>query len=280
MDIGFIGAGKVGVSLGRYLKENHVHLTGYYSQNPVSSKEAAAYTRTTSFSTVEDVVGESDLLFLTVPDGQVGKVWEQMKDLPVAGKIICHCSGLLSSAVFSEIAPRGAFGYSIHPLLAVSDKFQSYQTFYHAVFTVEGPEEKRNSVSELLRRCGNQIVYLDACQKAKYHAAAVMASNLVAALYDEAQKLLIECGFSRELAAESVNPLFLGNARAVAEKGAVAALTGPVERQDTETVQKHLEALDGNDREIYRLLSLQAVEIAEQKHPEKDYKELKGRFMQ
>lgn len=280
MDIGFIGAGKVGVSLGRYLKENHVHITGYYSQNPVSAKEAAEYTKTRSFSTVEEVAKESELLFLTVPDGQISKVWEQMKDLPVAGKIICHCSGLLSSAVFSGIAQRGAFGYSIHPLLAVSDKFQSYQTLYHAVFTVEGSKEKRDCVEKLLRQCGNQMVYLEPEQKVKYHAAAVMASNLVAALHYAAQKLLTECGFSKELASESLKPLFLGNAKAVAQKGAVAALTGPVERMDTDTVKKHLEALNGMDREVYRLLSLYAVEVAQQKHPERDYEELKGRFMQ
>ncbi len=280
MDIGFIGAGKVGVSLGRYLKENHAHLIGYYSPNPVSAKEAAEYTKTKSFLTVEEVVKESELLFLTVPDGQISKVWEQIKDLPVAGKIICHCSGLLSSAVFSGIASKGAFGYSIHPLLAVSDKFQSYQTMYQAVFTLEGSEEKRDSVKELLCRCGNQVVYLDACKKVKYHAAAVMASNLVAALYEEAQELLLECGFSKELAAESLKPLFLGNAHAVAQKGAVAALTGPVERLDTETVKKHLDALEGMEREMYRLLSLTAAKMARQKHPERDYKELEGRVLQ
>lgn len=280
MDIGFIGAGKVGTSLGRYLKENHMHITGYYSRNPVSAKEAAKYTGSKSFSSIGEVAGESEILFLTVSDGQIEKVWEQMKHLPVAGKVICHCSGLLSSAVFSEISQKGAFGYSIHPLLAVSDKFQSYQNFSSAVFTLEGAKEKRETVAELFRQCGNPVEFLTADGKEKYHAAAVMASNLVTALSYAAESMLLECGFSKESAAKALTPLFLGNARAVAEKGAVHALTGPVERLDVETVEKHLKALDGREREIYRLLSLYAVELAEQKHRDRDYGDLKGRLKQ
>lgn len=278
MDIGFIGAGKVGTSLGKYLKQNRQHITGYYSQNPLSAKEAAEFTGSKYFSTLKEAVGESAVLFLTVPDGQIGRVWMQIKDLPVAGKIICHCSGLLSSAVFSEISQKGAFGCSIHPLLAVSDKFQSYQQLSRAVFTVEGAQEKREELSDLLRCCGNPVVFLDEKVKEKYHAAAVMASNLVLALNYGAQKLLTECGFSPELAAKSLTPLFLENAHTAAQKGLTAALTGPVERLDTETVSCHLSALEGTDREIYRLLSLYAVELAEQKHPQRNYEELKGRL--
>ena len=46
MKIGFIGAGKVGFSLGRYFMERNVCVSGYYSRNLNSSKEAAAFTKT------------------------------------------------------------------------------------------------------------------------------------------------------------------------------------------------------------------------------------------
>ena len=41
MKVGFIGAGKVGFSLGKYLKENGVEITGYFSKSPESAKSAA-----------------------------------------------------------------------------------------------------------------------------------------------------------------------------------------------------------------------------------------------
>ena len=43
--IGFIGAGKVGFSLGKYLKVNKITVTGYYSRNEDSSKESFNFYR-------------------------------------------------------------------------------------------------------------------------------------------------------------------------------------------------------------------------------------------
>ena len=42
--IGFIGAGKVGFALGKYLSENNINLVGYYSKNINSAIEAAKFT--------------------------------------------------------------------------------------------------------------------------------------------------------------------------------------------------------------------------------------------
>lgn len=280
MDIGFIGAGKVGISLGKYLKEHQVHITGYYSRSPVSAKEAAEFTDSKDYQSIDKLVDESEVIFLTVPDGQIEGVWQQIKDLPVGGKIICHCSGALSSAVFSEISQRGAFGYSIHPLFAVSDRFQSYKELSQACFTMEGAEERLGEMAGLIRKCGNSLEIIAPSVKPKYHAAAVAASNLVAALCDLAGEMLLDCGFSKENAAKALMPLFLGNARAVAEKGAEEALTGPVERGDVKTVEQHLSLLTGSEREIYRLLSLKAADIAGRKHPDRDYEALKRRLMQ
>ena len=66
MKIGFIGAGKVGFSLGRYFMEHHMDVSGYYSQNPESAKAAAVFTQTAFFETLEDVVRKSEVIFLTV----------------------------------------------------------------------------------------------------------------------------------------------------------------------------------------------------------------------
>ena len=44
MRIGFIGAGKVGCSLGKYLKENGYTVSGYLSRNYENSKFASEFT--------------------------------------------------------------------------------------------------------------------------------------------------------------------------------------------------------------------------------------------
>ena len=67
-------------------------------------------------------------------------------------------------------------------------------------------------------------------------------------------------------------PLMRSNLAHVIEYGAVSALTGPIERGDTQTVQKHLSCLtERDDRQLYALLGLEQVKMAQEKHPEQDY---------
>ena len=44
MRIGFIGAGKVGFTLGKYFREHGIEVTGYYSRSIQSASEAAEFT--------------------------------------------------------------------------------------------------------------------------------------------------------------------------------------------------------------------------------------------
>ena len=69
--------------------------------------------------------------------------------------------------------------------------------------------------------------------------------------------LLSECGFTPEEAEHALMPLFANNAENMERFGCEKALTGPVSRGDVATVEKHLQALDGDAREVYRLLSKQ-----------------------
>ena len=50
MKVGFIGAGKVGFSLGKYFKEHGVDVTGYYSRLESSAQSAANFTKTKKYT--------------------------------------------------------------------------------------------------------------------------------------------------------------------------------------------------------------------------------------
>ena len=113
---------------------------------------------------------------------------------------------------------------------------------------------------------GSEMCIRDRAEKVRYHAAAVLASNQVIALYQRACDELVRCGFTPENAEKALAPLFLGNAEHVAQDGVIASLTGPAERGDTATIQKHLDCLDGSTREVYALLNDTLLEIAVRKH--------------
>lgn len=272
MRIGFIGAGKVGFSLGKYLSLHGSDIVGYHSQNPASAQEAAAFAGGAAFDSPAALVAASDIAFITVPDGKIASVWQELASaagagtLDLAGKTVCHCSGALSSTVFDGIEELGGWGFSIHPLYAVSSKHETYRELDRALFTVEGSAARLDDMVAFARSWGNEVQAIRAEDKVRYHAAAVMASNLVVGLMHAASGELVRCGFEPDAAERALRPLFIGNAQHIVDDGTAQALTGPAERGDTATIQKHLACLDGNHREVYRLLTDELFEVAAIKH--------------
>ena len=136
---------------------------------------------------------------------------------------------------------------------------------------MEGGPEYLEYWVRTLRSIGLTVKTIGSDDKVRYHAAAVMASNLVCGLYAAAAEELVRCGFSREEAEQALAGLFLDNAGGIVKKGVRAQLTGPLERGDRLTVEKHLKVLDGEHKKIYRELSEEVLRVAEEKNPERDY---------
>lgn len=270
--IGFIGAGKVGVSLGKFFREGGLTVTGYYNRHREAAQAAAEFTESRCFDSAKAVAEASDAIFLTVPDNQIQAVYESLRGLDLRGKKICHCSGVLSAEeAFPDVAALGATGYSIHPLFPVSDKWASYKELGSAFFCVEGTGPLDFWV-KTLESLGAKVQEISDDAKVKYHAACVFSSNLVCALVDTGLTLLQECGFTEAGAREALAPLALSNMKHLLEDGLVQALTGPVERGDSETVRKHLSVLgDGPEAALYRAASEALISIAERKNPDRDY---------
>ena len=117
MKTGIIGAGRVGCSLGKYFRSKNADLVGYYDTNAAAAEEAAAFTQTAGFNQVQQLVRESDILFITTPDSLLVPVWEEIKGMSHRNQIICHCSGALSSDSFSGAKEAGVSCCSVHPML-------------------------------------------------------------------------------------------------------------------------------------------------------------------
>ncbi len=276
MKTGFIGAGKVGCSLGKLFSTRGIEVSGYYDRNTTYAEEAAQFTDSKVFADTETLINASDVLFITVPDGLITTVFEEIRTLPIEGKFICHCSGSISSEdAFPGIGSTNAYEYSVHPLFAVSDRFGTYQELADAFFTLEGNRQHIDEMSRLLSRAGLRFQIIDSSAKTRYHLAAVYSSNLMLALIQKAVTLLQECGFTESDALKAITPLVSGNVKHALEAGPAKALTGPVERGDITTLQKHLEVSAGDDdRELYTLLSKELLPLAKAKNPERDYGEL------
>ena len=274
MKIGFIGAGKVGTALGDYFHKKGLILSGYASRSLQSAKEAAQFTNSIFYSTYEALIADSDIIFLTVSDGAISSVWNLIKEIPMQDKIFCHCSGSISSQIFSDIHTQGAFAYSIHPLLAIHSKEHSYDNLTRAIFTVEGDQLHLDTIVHLLEGLGNPVQSIPTDAKPLYHAAAVFASNHMVALAKISMDLLMDCGFDESSALSAITPLLMGNISNIANVGPTLALTGPIERNDTSTIQKHLDCLDASYQTLYKELSKVLIGIGKEKHSELNYEEM------
>ena len=191
MQIGFIGAGKVGFSLGRYFAENGLTVSGYYSRDIQSRTEAAKFTGSAVYDELSELLENSDTVFITVPDNSIREVYEQIRDIGIAGKQICHCSGAMSALeAFPDIARYGASGCSIHPLFPVSSKYDSFRELRNAFFCIEGSEAHVMQWKKIFEEIGNPVRVISGNNKCEYHAACVVSSNLVRALAEEIIQLL------------------------------------------------------------------------------------------
>ena len=267
MNIGIIGAGRVGTSIAKYISKSSCHtITGFYSERYEDAVTSADFCHTRPFQTLSQLVSASDTLFITVNDGQIKNVWDCI-DKPSAGnKIICHFSGSLSSDVFAFANDYSICTGSIHPVYAFSDKFSSYRELDKAVFTVEGDKFFVDSMKDLFSAFGNRIFTIDKQYKALYHAGASMASNHLTGLLQTVVDMLLQCGFCEEEAYTVLRPLMTNNLQTALEKGTVYALTGPIERGDIATVQKHLTVLNTEQKAVYQALGRQVIATARRKH--------------
>src|SRR5690554_6813742 len=109
MKIGFIGAGKVGTAFGLYLRNHGFNILGYYSRSDESSKRAAELTKTNQYLQLKDLTLESNTLFITTNDDEIGKVIDKLinENLLRPGQHLIHMSGASTSDVLKDAAKLG-----------------------------------------------------------------------------------------------------------------------------------------------------------------------------
>lgn len=259
MNIGFIGAGKVGCSFGHYLKQQDLPVVGYYSLSKSSASYAAVLTKSSPLN-LEELVNQSNYIFITTPDDEISNIWEKIFNYDLKDKFIFHMSGCLSSDVFKGYKDKGANCYSLHPLYSFADKNSS--DLKDVIFSVEG--ENIEKIKNFLKKANIDYFIIDKEKKPIYHASAVFISNYLVSLAKIAENLLVDCGLNKSQCIKGIYPLMESTLNNIKEMGIDNALTGPIIRGDINTIREHLNYLDKYD-DIYRELGNIALDIAKDK---------------
>ena len=248
MKIGFIGAGKVGQSLGLLLRDQGYTLAGFYTRQANGLQLDQRLSPVKLYSDLTKIIEDSDVIGITVPDDQIDMVISEIALLPldVTHKHYFHTSGAHS---IESMKILGNHIFSMHPLMAFPTVVDDVNRFKDIYFGIE-------NLSAFIETGLDQVIMhyieIQSEQKAKYHAAAAIVSNYLVAVIDFGLSQFMDLGIEPNEAQKALWPLIMNTIENVNQLGTKSALTGPIVRGDIGTIGAHISALNKVDLQLYK----------------------------
>jgi predicted short-subunit dehydrogenase-like oxidoreductase (DUF2520 family) len=277
--VSIIGAGRLGTALAVALARQGYSVRSLVARRVESARKAATLAGKAAGVSDDEIatfaakqigaLPPADLFLITVPDDQIATVAVELAKLNSDGKpTALHTSGALSAEVLAPLRDEGWNTGSLHPLVSVSDPQAPIDG---AFWCVEGDPRAARVAKQIVRDLGGTSFSIGSTDKPLYHAAAVMTSGSVTALFDVALEMLVESGLTRKTARRILQPLLASTVQNLETKDPAAALTGTFSRGDLETVKRHVAALKQHNLrdalQLYRLLGQRSLEMTK-KHPQ------------
>jgi len=234
VELSIIGAGRTGRTLGLLARRAGYDIGPVVSPTAAHAREAAAFIGAGRPGT--QLKGAA-LTIIAVPDGQIPNVVRSLK-MPRGG-VAAHTCASLGAEALRPLRPAGA----LHPLRSFADPSRAAGLFPGTACAIDGDSEATSILEDFVRAIGGVPLRVRSDRKALYHAGAVFASNYVVAALHAALRLFDAAGVARKEAAPALLKLAEGTLANVRSVGIPEALTGPIERGDTETVSRHVAAI-------------------------------------
>lgn len=278
-----VGPGRVGRALGRQLVLAGYPLAGVIARHEAQAAAAAAdMLQLPGGSTLPKanaertaILQQAQLLFIATPDRAIRDVAAELAGLVAklprpddpGERIAFHMSGALAADELEPLREVGFAVASLHPNQSFASADSAVSSLRGIAWGIEGDRAAIAWGRRVVAELEGISFEMESSHKALYHAAACVASNYLVVLLHMATRLYEAAGIPAAKASEALLPLMRGSLANAAEMGLPAALTGPIERGDTATVQRHLEAMqaarvDPQVEDMYRKLGCGTVEIA------------------
>ncbi|MDP9201451.1 MAG: DUF2520 domain-containing protein [Gemmatimonadota bacterium] len=259
-----IGPGHVGRGLFRAFRASEVEIVGLHGKRPSGVA--------TSNGTLPAEMARANVVILCVRDPQLDETIEEVRaaaksGLVERGTVILHTSAIAEPDGLRALSDAGFPGGTFHPLVPFSDPEVSAELLRKGWIGIDGENAAKSASRRLAGGLGARTLDIPPGKKPAYHAAAVISSNFPVVLASVAGHLLHDIGIPEASAYQAVESLMRGALENMRQTLPDDALTGPIMRGDADTVGKHLRALQphGAASEIYRALSVAAVEIAQRR---------------
>lgn len=190
-----------------------------------------------------------DLVLIAVTDTAIADVSAQ---IPFENQLVAHTSGSVPMHDLDSKNHRGVF----YPLQTFTKGKEI--DFTSIPLCLEAEQEEDYSVLELAAKAITNVTYLvNSEQRKALHVAAVFVCNFVNHLYQIGNDLCAEHHLDFDL----LKPLIQETAAKVMTLSPREAQTGPARRQDSTTINAHLNYLnDTHQKELYTLLTKSIID--------------------
>lgn len=264
MEISFIGTGKAAFNLAKYFKEKG-HKIKYAFDVDSKKVEEFSFKFLSKISSMEILINDSDIVFLTVNDNMIYELWENIKkSINKKSTIYIHCSGAKKGLYENEEYHL----HSLHPAAPLTGNSE----LNDICFGLEDSGMYKDKIKNFTEKMGNRVFLIPKDKKSQYHLANVIVSNLVLSLFEKGTSYLLNCGLNEEEAVALLMPLAKENLQNILKKGIKDSVTGPVSRGDYDVCKNHLEVINNEDEVIYTLLSKNILKILGKNKEEFDIK--------
>jgi len=264
-----IGVGMVGTAIGSLLKKAGHRIAAVADLSPEHLKRAKYFIGASAFRNPAQAADTAECLLITTPDDRIESVCTGIVAASsVRGKKVFHMSGAGGLDLLDSACRAGAAVASIHPLQSFSSIESAIQNIPGSYFGVTASKGAKRISTDIVRDLRGIPLYIKPEQKPLYHAAACIASNYLVSLMSVVEAIYLSIGLSEKDARKAYLPLVYGSLKNIEKQGCTSALTGPIARGDSGTIQKHIEAMVRHlpdHSSLYANMGMTAVKLARQK---------------
>lgn len=242
----FIGAGNVASHLASALERSGAgEVIQVYSRTVESASELASVLH--GAEPVTDIASlrkDADVYIVSLKDDAIAAVLSQVSG---NNALWLHTSGSVGMEVLSSVSPR----YGVFYPLQTFSKDVAVDISNVPLFVESSDESVEKDIFNFAAPTFKRVYHADSNTRRMMHIAAVFGCNFVNYLWTLASDIL-----SREnLPLDVLKPLLEETLKKAFVVGPENGQTGPAVRGDRKIINNHLSLLDGQEHEIYNLLS-------------------------
>jgi len=186
-------------------------------------------------------VPQADVTIIAVSDDAIAEVSSK-----ITNNFVVHTSGSVSLCDLKNNTKKGIFY-----MLQTFSKDKKVD-FTEVPFCLEAENENDYKLLETLAKSiGKKIYNINSEQRKTLHVAAVFVNNFTNHMYKIGNDICKENNVPFEI----LQPLIKETASKVAHLSPEKSQTGPAIRNDQKTIKNHLNLLDSNQQNIYKILT-------------------------